>query len=121
MQQKILLVEDDYDNRENIFEMLEISNYIVVTARNGKEGLEIAKEQKPDLILCDIKMPEMNGYHLLQNIRKLSSLSNTFFVFFTAFCEKKDIETGFKMGADDYIVKPCSGEDLIYKLKKLLG
>ncbi len=63
----------------------------------------------------------MDGLQLLEHIRKISSLSSALFVFFTTSGEKKDIETGFKMGADDYIVKPCSGEELLYKLRKLLA
>ena len=121
MQQKILLVENNLDLRENITEILEIQNYKVFSVCNGKEGLAMAKLQKPDLILCAIKMPEMNGLQLLEHIRKISSLSSALFVFFTTSGEKKDIETGFKMGADDYIVKPCSAEELLYKLRKLLA
>ncbi len=121
MQQKILLVEDNGDIRDNTCEMLELWNYRVFTACNGKDGLELALQQKPDLILCDIKMPEMDGYQLLRKIRKFTWLSSARFLFFTAFSEKKDIEAGLKLGADDYIVKPFTGEELLYKLKKLLG
>lgn len=121
MKQKILVVEDNGDNRENTTELLELSDYSVSTANNGEEGLNMALQQTPDLILCDIQMPVMNGYNLLEKIRKQPSLNNSLFVFFTASCEKKEIEMGMRMGADDYLVKPFTGEDLLGKLKKLLG
>lgn len=120
MKHKILLVEDNEPIRENTSELLEYFDYTVLSACNGEEGLDMALKQKPDLILCDIKMPVMNGYHLLEHIRKLPSLCSSIFVFFTASCEKKDIELGMRMGADDYIVKPFSEKELLGKLKKLL-
>lgn len=121
MKQKILVVEDNGDIRENTTELLELSDYSVLTANNGKEGLDMALQETPDLILCDIRMPVMNGYNLLENIRKQPSLKNSRFVFFTASCEKKEIEMGMRMGADDYILKPFTEEELLGKLKKLLG
>lgn len=120
MKQKILLVEDNGPIRENTAELLELYNYTVSSASNGEEGLEMAMQQTPDLILCDIQMPVMNGYHLLEHIRKLPSLNSSRFVFFTASCEKKEIEMGLLMGADDYIIKPFTGDELLNKLKKLL-
>ena len=121
MKYKILLVEDNEPIRENTIELLELSNYDVVTACNGKEGLGIAMQQSPDLILCDIRMPVMDGYHLLEHIRQQPSLSNSRFVFFTAKNKKKDIDVALKMGADDYIVKPFTGDELLDKLSKLLA
>jgi len=120
MKHKILLVEDNGPIRENTSELLEYFDYTVLSASNGEEGLDMAMKQKPDLILCDIKMPVMNGYHLLEHIRKIPFLRSSHFVFFTASCEKKDIEMGMKMGADDYIVKPFTEKELLGKLKKLL-
>lgn len=121
MKYKILLVEDNSDIRENTSEILELNNYIVFTAANGKEGLAAALKKRPDIILCDIKMPVMDGYHLLQHIRQQPTLNNSIFIFFTASCEKKDIESAFKMGADEYIIKPFSGDQLLYKLKAILA
>ena len=117
MKQKILLVEDNLDIRENTTELLELFNYTVVTANNGEEALNIALQQTPDLILCDIQMPVMNGYHLLEHIRKLPSLNNSRFLFFSASCEKKEIERGLLLGADDYIIKPFTENDLLDKIK----
>lgn len=121
MKHKILIVEDNQPIRENTSELLELYNYTVLTANNGEEGLDMAIQQTPDLILCDIQMPVMNGYHLLEHIRKLPYLNKSYFVFFTASSEKKEIEMGLKMGANDYIVKPFSGDELLSKLKRLLG
>ncbi len=118
---KILLVEDNVPIRENTAELLELSGYVVLTACNGKEGLDISIKEHPDLILCDIQMPVMDGYHLLEYIRQTDSLVHLPFIFFTASCEKKEIAYGMNMGADDYIVKPYSGTDLLNKLKKQLS
>jgi CRP/FNR family cyclic AMP-dependent transcriptional regulator len=121
MKHKILIVEDNGPILENTIELLELSNYEVVTASNGKEGLDIAMQQIPDLILCDIKMPVMDGYHLLEHIRQKPSLNSSHFVFFTASSEKKDIEMAMAMGATDYIVKPFTGDELLGRIKKLLN
>jgi CRP/FNR family transcriptional regulator, cyclic AMP receptor protein len=117
MKHKILIVEDNGPIRENTTELLELYNYTVTTATNGAEALNVALQQTPDLILCDIHMPQMDGYHLLRQIRKQSSLSSTRFIFFTASAEKKEVEEGMQMGADDYIVKPFAGDELLDKVK----
>lgn len=121
MNYKILLVEDNEPIRENTTELLQLSNYSVFTACNGKEGLECALAHMPDLILCDIQMPEMNGYLLLQQIRQHSALDDCRFVFFTASSEKKEVDAALKMGADDYIVKPFTGERLLEVLETMLA
>lgn len=120
MQHTILLVEDNLPIRENTTEILELSDYRVLTACNGKDGLDIALQQKPDLILCDIQMPVMDGYHLLEHIRKIPSLGHSRFAFFTSSGEKKDVQIGLQMGADDYVVKPFTGDELLSKIKSLL-
>jgi CheY-like chemotaxis protein len=120
MKHKILIVEDNEPIRENTAELLELSNYAVITAGNGTQALNIALQQTPDLILCDIQMPQMDGYHLLQHIRKQIQLHNTPFIFFTASAEKKDIEAGLQMGANDYIVKPFLPAGLLQMLEKYL-
>lgn len=120
MKYKILIVEDNEPIRDNTSELLELSDYAVFTANNGEEGLKIALQQHPDIILCDIQMPVMDGYHLLENIRKQPTLNSSKFIFFTASSEKKEIENGLKMGADDYIVKPFAGDDLLKRLKQTL-
>jgi CRP/FNR family transcriptional regulator, cyclic AMP receptor protein len=121
MHHKILIVEDNISILENTTELLELSNYNVVCASNGKEGLTVALQEKPDLILCDILMPGMDGYHLLEHIRQEHALQKTRFIFFTASAEKKEIEDGMSLGADDYIVKPFYGDALLEKIEKLLN
>jgi CRP/FNR family transcriptional regulator, cyclic AMP receptor protein len=121
MHNKILIVEDNVAILENTTELLELSNYTVVSASNGKDGLAAALEEKPDLILCDIIMPGMDGYHLLEHVRKVAALQNTRFIFFTASAEKKEVEDGMRLGADDYIVKPFLGDLLLEKIEKLLN
>jgi CheY-like chemotaxis protein len=120
MKSRILIVEDNEPIRENTIELLELSDYDVITACNGEEGLSIALQQTPDLILCDIKMPVMDGYHLLEHVRKQTTLTNSRFIFFTASSEKKEIEMAIAMGADDYIIKPFTGEELLDRINKLL-
>lgn len=121
MKYTILLIEDNEPIRENTSELLELSNYTVLTACNGKEGLEAALTHNPDLILCDIQMPEMNGYHLLQQVRQQPSLNECRFVFFTASSEKKDVDAALGMGADEYIIKPFTGERLLEVIGTLLA
>lgn len=118
---RILLVEDNPDIRENTSELLELGNYHVLTARNGQEGLQLALQEVPDLIICDIMMPEMDGYHMLQLLRREVSLANIPFVFYTASAEKSEIKKGLDMGASDYIVKPCDSDDLMQLVEKYLG
>ena len=121
MRKRILLVEDNEPIRQNTRELLEYHEYQVITANNGQEGLEMGALYRPDLILCDIKMPVMNGYKMLRYVRKLSIFRKSRFVFFSAYAEKKAIQLALKMGADGYIVKPFTEEELVGKLKGLLG
>jgi len=117
----ILLIEDNDPIRENTAELLELSEYEVIVASSGKEALEmIINIKKPDLILCDIMMPEMDGYEFLKIIKKQYQLTSIPFIFLTAYTEKKDIEKGLQMGASDYIVKPFEPDDLIRTIRKYL-
>ncbi|MBL0153551.1 MAG: response regulator [Chitinophagaceae bacterium] len=109
----ILLIEDNEDVRANTAEILELSNYHVVTAQNGKEGVEKALAEKPDLIICDIMMPVLDGYGVLHAIHKNETIKNTPFIFLTARAEKNDFRKGMELGADDYITKPFSGTELL--------
>ncbi|THU39534.1 response regulator [Niastella caeni] len=118
---RILLVEDNNAIRENTCELLELANYTVLSACNGKEGLDMALKEKPDLIICDIMMPEIDGYHLLEILRRESFFENTPFVFFTASAEKSEIKKGLDAGANDYITKPFDADDLVQLIVKYLG
>lgn len=110
---KILLIEDNFDVRENTEEILSLANYRVVTAPNGKIGVELAQREKPDLIICDIMMPELDGYGVLHILSKNEETARIPFIFLTAKTEKSDIRKGMNLGADDYLTKPFDDTDLL--------
>lgn len=110
---KILLIEDNVEVRENTAEILELSGYEVTTANNGKEGLERLKNDHPDLIICDIMMPELDGYGVLHIISKNPATAHIPFIFLTAKVEKADIRKGMNQGADDYLTKPFDDIELL--------
>ncbi|MEM7551972.1 MAG: response regulator [Bacteroidota bacterium] len=112
-QKRILVIEDNLDVRENIEEILELSNYEVSTAENGKIGVIKAKKELPDLILCDIMMPEMDGYEVLYLLSKSAETAKIPFIFLTAKAEKSDLRKGMGMGADDYLTKPFDDMELL--------
>src|SRR6185436_6809753 len=109
----ILLIEDNEDIRNNTAEILELSNYEVIVAENGKVGVEKAIEHSPDLIICDIMMPVLDGYGVLHAIHRNEAIKNTPFIFLTAKAERSDFRRGMESGADDYITKPFSGTELL--------
>ena len=109
----ILLIEDNKDIRENTAEILELSNYEVLTAENGKIGVELALKQPPDLIICDIMMPVMDGYGVLHSLGKNKETAAIPFIFLTAKTERTDMRKGMEMGADDYITKPFEEIELL--------
>jgi CheY-like chemotaxis protein len=113
MAQNVLIIEDSKDVLENMKEILELSNYKVQVAHNGKEGLEIAQQNIPDIILCDVMMPELDGYSVLRGLTNNPKTKNIPFVFVTAKSEKSDFRVGMDLGADDYLTKPFSGNDLL--------
>jgi len=109
----ILLIEDNQEIRENTAEILELAMYNVFTAENGKLGVEKAIDIKPDLIICDIMMPVLDGYGVMHAISKNEVLKNTPFIFLTAKTERSDIRKGMELGADDYITKPFDATELL--------
>ena len=117
---KILLIEDNPEVRENTQEILELASYDVITAENGKSGVEKAKESIPDLIICDIMMPELDGYGVLYMLSKNPKTASIPFIFLTAKTEKEDIRKGMKMGADDYLTKPFEEMDLLDTIESRL-
>jgi len=117
---KILLIEDNLEIRENTAEILELADYEVVTAENGKIGVEKAKAYTPDLIICDIMMPELDGYGVLHILSKLPATSSVPFIFLTAKAEKSDFRKGMTLGADDYITKPFEELDLLNTIERRL-
>src|SRR6185369_16481386 len=100
---KILLIEDNKDMRENTREILELANYQVHAAKNGKEGVEAAQKEKPDLIICDIMMPVLDGYGVLHMLAKKDETAGIPFIFLTAKAERSELRKGMEMGADDYV------------------
>jgi CheY-like chemotaxis protein len=118
---KILLIEDDVVLRENTSELLELSNYYVVNAPNGKKGVEVAKEILPDIIVCDIMMPEIDGYGVLKALNQNKSTQHIPFIFLSAKTERKDVRRGMDLGADDYITKPFSEDELISAIESRLA
>lgn len=118
---KILLIEDDKSVRENTAELLELANYKVITANNGKIGLAVAKKQLPNLIICDIMMPELNGYGVLQILYKDPLTKHIPFIFLSAKTEHKDIRKGMDLGADDYITKPFDESELFSAIESRLA
>lgn len=121
MSEKILVIEDQEDVRENIVELLELSNYEVASASDGKEGVKKALDAPPDLILCDIMMPGMDGYEVLYLLTKNPTTSALPFIFLTAKAEKQDFRKGMSMGADDYITKPFEEMDLLGAIERRLN
>lgn len=118
---KILLIEDNQEVRENTAEILELANYTVRTAENGKIGVELAVKEKPDLIICDIMMPELDGYGVLHILSKNMETAGIPFIFLTAKTEKSDIRKGMTLGADDYLTKPFDDTDLLNAVETRLN
>lgn len=110
---KVLIIEDNVDVRENTADILELAGYKVATAENGKIGLEKAKQLLPDVIVCDIMMPEMDGYEVLRDLNKNAKTASIPFVFLTAKTERTDMRKGMNLGADDYLTKPFSENELL--------
>lgn len=120
---RILVIDDNNDIRENTAEILALAGYQTYTAENGKKGMETAIKEKPDLIICDIMMPELDGYGVLHLLRKNPETEHIPFIFLTAKAERGDFRKGMEMGADDYITKPFDDLELLraveIRLKKL--
>ncbi|MBS1773637.1 MAG: response regulator [Bacteroidetes bacterium] len=110
---KILFIEDNTEIRENISEILALAGYNVLTADNGKAGVSIAIAELPNLIICDIMMPELDGYGVIHMLHRNATTKSIPFIFLTAKAERAEIRKGMDLGADDYITKPFSGTELL--------
>jgi DNA-binding response OmpR family regulator len=117
----ILLIEDDTALRENTAELLELANYSVFMAPNGKIGIEVAKEQLPDIIVCDIMMPEVDGYGVLEAVSLEPTTAHIPFIFLSARTEHKEIRKGMDLGADDYLTKPFEEDELLSAIESRLA
>lgn len=117
---KILVIEDEPEMRRNIATLLRYQDYEPITAENGRQGVEAARRAVPDLILCDVMMPEMDGYGVLQALQSDVSLARIPFIFLTAKGEKDDLRSGMNLGADDYLTKPVANADLVQAIETRL-
>lgn len=117
---KILVIEDNHDVRENLAEILQLSGYEAIQAENGKIGVEKAIENQPDLILCDIMMPELDGFGVLHILSRQAKTADIPFIFLTAKAEKDDFRKGMSLGADDYITKPFDDTALLQTIEARL-
>ena len=110
---KILVIEDEPVMRANLRDILKLENFSPLLAANGSEGITVAKRDLPDLILCDVLMPEQNGHEVLETLRANPATARIPFIFLTAKGEHADVRTGMNLGADDYLVKPVRVDDLL--------
>ncbi|HVM88432.1 MAG TPA: response regulator [Puia sp.] len=120
MPKKILIIEDNNDIRENVEELLSLTGFEVITASNGTNGIEIAMLEKPDIIVCDVSMSDVDGYEVLKHLKKNEQSKSIPFIFLTARSEKKDIQYGLSLGASGYLVKPFSEKELISAINNSL-
>lgn len=109
---RILVIDDDTKLRTQCAELLRLEGYEVFEARNGREGIERARREIPDLVICDITMPEMNGHRVLETLRGEPRTAHLPFVFLTGWSEQADVRMGMNLGADDYLVKPVVPDEL---------
>src|SRR5947209_20380988 len=117
---KILVIEDEPEMRRNLTTILRLENFQPLAAQNGKVGLEIAHREKPDVILCDVMMPELDGYGVIAALRADQATVTIPFIFLTAKGEKPDIRAGMNLGADDYLTKPVAKADLLQAIHSRL-
>jgi len=117
---RILVIEDEPEMRRNIAALLRYHEYEPLEAENGRKGVELARREKPDLILCDVMMPELDGYGVLQALQQDTGLASIPFVFLTARGDKADLRSGMNLGADDYLTKPVANSDLVNAIEARL-
>lgn len=110
---KILVIEDEPEMRDTLRDILEMENFRAFLATNGPQGVAAAKRESPDLILCDVTMPGMDGHEVLKALRADTMTARIPFVFLTAMGERKDVRAGMNLGADDYLIKPVKAKDLL--------
>lgn len=110
---KILIIEDSSRTRNLFLRCLESEGYHVIAATNGLEGINLARQEIPDLIICDILMPEMDGYHVISELRQDPSTALIPFVFVTGKASRDEVRQGMHLGADDYLTKPCQVDELL--------
>ena len=117
---RILVIEDEPEMRRNISALLRYHEYQPLEAENGRTGVELARREKPDLILCDVMMPELDGYGVLQALQQDAGLALIPFIFLTAKADKDALRSGMNLGADDYLTKPVANADLVQAVEARL-
>jgi two-component system, OmpR family, alkaline phosphatase synthesis response regulator PhoP len=117
----ILIIEDELTVRESLIDLLEIEGFKAIAAENGKVGLRLAQEHNPDLVLCDISMPEMDGFGVLQSLREHPDTGAMPFIFLTARTTKIEFRRGMELGADDYLFKPFTVDELLSAISARLN
>jgi len=117
---KILVIEDEAETRENLVLMLGMEGFQPLSAPNGAAGVTLAKRELPDVILCDVSMPKLDGYGVLEQLRADGATVSIPFIFLTAKGDRRDLRTGMNLGADDYLTKPASAEDVLSAIKTRL-
>jgi DNA-binding NarL/FixJ family response regulator len=110
---RILVIDDEAKLRKQFATLLSLEGFTVIEARNGREGVELARKENPDLVVCDITMPEMNGHRVLETLRSEARTAHLPFIFLTGWSEREDLRTGMNLGADDYLVKPVDPDEFI--------
>lgn len=118
--EKILVIEDEKQEMENICFVLQQAGYKTIMAPDGKKGLEMAKAHKPDLIICDLNMPGLTGYQVLEEIRKTPYMSKIPFIILSVFPRPDEIDMEFRMGIQDYIIKPFNFNEFLARIKTCL-
>ena len=118
---KILVIEDEPEMRRNITTILRLEGFAPVAAENGRLGIDVAAKEKPDLILCDVMMPELDGYGVIKALHNEPSTMNIPFVFLTAKGERNDVRAGMNLGADDYLTKPIDKNELLRAIQTRLS
>jgi DNA-binding NarL/FixJ family response regulator len=117
---RILVIEDEPEMRRNLMALLRFHEYEAFEAENGRKGVEVARRERPDLILCDVMMPELDGYGVLQALQQDAGLASIPFVFLTAKGDKGDLRSGMNLGADDYLTKPTPNAELVQAIEARL-
>lgn len=117
---KILVIEDEAATLENLALMLEMEGFQVFSAPNGRLGVNVAREEMPDVILCDISMPELDGYGVLEALRGDPDTVSIPFIFLSAKGDKKDLRVGMNLGADDYLSKPAGADEVLAAIRTRL-
>jgi DNA-binding response OmpR family regulator len=115
----ILVIEDEHDVRENLQEILEMEDFNVLTAENGKIGLKMAIEQQPNLIICDVMMPELDGYGVITSLRQNPTTVGTPFIFLSAKATDEDRRKGLQLGANEYLTKPFTPKDICKAIESM--